>query len=94
MEALGGQAGVTPVRAGLVASLVYRAGATWAPRTVSAGAGALALLANTVPARTRPAQVMAATARAVSDVRVIEGDRGEADVTARCLLSEISRALG
>ena len=92
VEALGGQAGLGPARVRLVAHLTYRPGAEWAPQTVTAGAGVLALLDNTLPARTRPAQVMAVTTRAVSEARILVGDRGEADVTARRLLAELDVA--
>ena len=93
VEALGGTAGEVPTRLALVADLMYRADAEWAPRTLTPGAGALALLSNTVPARTRPAQVLEATTRAVGTAKVIAGDRGEADVTAHALLRELRAAL-
>jgi hypothetical protein len=92
VDVLGGQAATEPVRVALVAALTYRSGAEWAPRELTRGAGALALLGNTVPARTRPAQVLAATSRAVANARVIEGDRSEAGVTARLLLDELQRS--
>lgn len=91
VEELGGEAGLEPMPIALVAALTYRPGATWAPREVTPGAGALALLGNTVPARTRPEQVLAVISKAVAGARVIEGDRGEADVTARLLLDELQR---
>lgn len=87
----GGRAGVVPVRLGLVADLVYREGAAWEPRTLSPGAGALALLSNTVPARSRPAEVLQATTNAIGDARVIAGDRGEAAATAAILLDELAQ---
>lgn len=89
-ESLGGSSGGEAVPAGLIAGLTYRAGAPWSPRTLSAGAGALALLANTVPARTRPAQAMAAVTRAAAGTRVLSGDRGEASETARILLAQLT----
>lgn len=93
VESLGGAAGEGPTRLALVADLMYRADADWAPRTLTPGAGALALLSNTVPARTRPAQVLAAASRAIGSAKVIAGDRGEADVTARLLLDELRQAV-
>jgi hypothetical protein len=45
-----------PVPVGLVVETRYRAGARWSPVALSAGERVLALLANTVPARDRPAE--------------------------------------
>jgi hypothetical protein len=89
VEDLGGRAGLEALPIALIAALTYRSTAEWAPRELTPGAGALALLGNTVPARTRPEQVLAVTSRAVAGARVIEGDRGEADVTARLILQEL-----
>ncbi|MCW2959125.1 MAG: hypothetical protein JWP18_1928, partial [Solirubrobacterales bacterium] len=93
VEALGGAAGTAPIRLGLVTDLMYRSDAEWMPRRLTPGAGALALLSNTVPARTRPAQVLQASTRAIGGARVIAGDRGEADVTAGLLLDELRQAV-
>jgi hypothetical protein len=56
-------------------------------RRLTPGRGALALLAHAVPARTRPAEAMAALRRAVAGATVVEGVRGEADDIAHRLLS-------
>jgi hypothetical protein len=86
VHALGGVAGVEPLRVSLVVVTSYRPGTTWRPQQVSAGRGALALLSNTVPARLRPEQSMKTTSRAVDDAVVLEGERGEAaDIAARLL---------
>lgn len=76
-----------PVRAGLVAITVHVPGAVWDPERRDGGRGALALVENTVPARHRPAQVLAAVSRVVSDAEVLEGPRGEAEATAEALLA-------
>ncbi|MGH9824794.1 MAG: hypothetical protein ACREDR_16315, partial [Blastocatellia bacterium] len=47
VESLGGSRGDGPVPVGLVAVCTYKEGAKWRPRSLSAGQGALALLANT-----------------------------------------------
>jgi hypothetical protein len=44
------------------------------------------LLANTVPARERPAEALRAVRAAASGAVVLEGERGEADATAEQLL--------
>ena len=56
----------------------YRDGARWRPRRLTPGQGVLALLANTVPARDRPAEALAALQRVVSTAPVLKGSRGEA----------------
>ena len=74
------------VPVGLVVVTHYRAGTRWEPRRLSAGDGALALLANTVAAQTRPKEALTATSRAVENAIVLEGDRGEAAEIADALL--------
>lgn len=81
---------------GLVAHLRYEPDAVGIG-PVSRGAGALALLENTVCARSRPLEALDATANAVSDVSVLAGARGEAESVAadlldrlRCSLPELS----
>jgi hypothetical protein len=89
VEAIGGVAGTDPLRLGLIAVTTYRADAEWRPRRLSAGEGAMALLANTVPARERPAETMRAISRAADGAIALESDRGEADAVAPRLLAEL-----
>jgi len=84
-DELGGRLG-GPARLGLIVSTRYRPGAAWNPQTVSTGTGALMLMANTVPARERPEQCLAAIARATATASVVDSDRGEADDVATWLL--------
>ena len=86
-ESLGGRVGEGPLAAGLIAVASYRPGATWSPRRLSAGEGALALLSHTIPARTRPEQALSAVRCAVGDAVVLQGDRGDARETATQLLA-------
>ncbi len=86
VEQLGGQAGTTPLKPAIIAALTYRPGARWQPRVRPRGVGALALLANAVPAKSRPAGTLAATAKAAMGTLVLEGERGDADVTAEHLM--------
>lgn len=67
-----------PVPVGLVLVTHFRLGTRWRPRSLSAGDGALALLANTVTAQTRPKEALHAVSKAVEGAIVLEGDRGEA----------------
>jgi hypothetical protein len=75
-----------PIPVGLVVVTHFRAGTQWRPRRLSAGEGALALLANTVPAQDRPEEALHAVSKAVERAVVLEGDRGEAAEIAGLLL--------
>ena len=79
-----GHAGV-PI--GLVVETRYLPNGKWAPVSLSAGERVLALLANTVPARDRPAEVLAVLARASGGARGFRSDRGSAGKAARTLLA-------
>jgi hypothetical protein len=83
---LGGTTGEGPIPIGLVLVTTYRPGAQWAPRELSSGAGALALLSHTVPAQERPDDTLRAIKLALEDAIVLEGERGEADALAPLLL--------
>lgn len=78
VSTLGGIEGTEPLPVGLVAITQFVPGSQWEPRELSAGEGALALLAHTVPASDRPAESLAAISLAVANAKVLEGDRGEA----------------
>lgn len=78
IEALGGRAGVKPLPVGLVVVSQYTPGARWRPRRLSAGEGALALLANTVSVRRQPQRTLATLHEVVARAPVLEGSRGEA----------------
>jgi|SRR6185503_6245648 len=88
-EELGGRSGIAPLPVGLFAIPEYREGARWRPRTLSTGRGMLALLANTFPIRSRPAQALKAIETAVSRAPVLHGRRGEAEETVEPLLSAL-----
>jgi hypothetical protein len=49
----------------------------------------LALLANTVPARQRPAAALAALRQAVAEASILKGMRGEAEEVAGVLLENV-----
>jgi hypothetical protein len=87
VAALGGIAGVKPQPVGLVAITEYKAGTRWRPRPLSAGESVLALLANTIPARRRPAVVLDTLERVVSTATTLRGMRGEAEQTVDPLLA-------
>lgn len=77
----GDQAG-GPLPVALVVVSAYRAGAEFRPRRLSPGEGALALVANTVPARRVPERMLATLERVVADAQVVSSDRGEAAAVA------------
>ena len=89
VESLGGVAGDTALPVGLIAATTYRPGGEWHPRRLSAGEGAMSMLANTVPARERPQESLRAIRMAVEHAVVLESERGEADVVAPLLLAEL-----
>jgi hypothetical protein len=79
-----------PVKAVVVAT--YSDGASWSPQPLSEGAAVLALLANTVPAQTRPAESLNAATRAVEGAVLQQGQRGDASRIAPVLLDVLRRA--
>ena len=81
------------VPVGLVVETRYHPKARWTPVVLSPGEIVLALLANTVPARDRPAEVLAVLARTAESARGIRSDRGAAARTARALIA-LARELG
>jgi hypothetical protein len=88
-EALGGRTGVKPLPVGLILLSHYKAGATWRPRRLSAGEGALALLANAVPARRQPGRTLAALRPVVLGAQVLKGERGDASEVVETLLDRV-----
>jgi hypothetical protein len=91
IESLGWTAGSEPLPPGMIVVTSYRPGAEWQPRPLSSGELAMALLANAVPARERPAEVLRAISRVADDALAIESERDEADAVAPLLLAELER---
>jgi hypothetical protein len=90
VESLGGRGGEKPLTVGLVVVSNYKEGARWRPRTLSAGEGALEVLANTVPARSRPEDAFSALKQVMPHARTLKGVRGEAREMAEAILRELS----
>jgi hypothetical protein len=88
----GHRVGRGPLPVGMIVLAPYRSGARWRPRSRSAGEGALALLANTVPVRSDPSRALAAIRRTAVDATVLKGARGEASEMARDLLERATSA--
>jgi hypothetical protein len=89
IEEFGAVAGKTPLPIGLVVDTHYCDGARWRPRVVSRGMALLALLNNTVSARSRPTRNMSVLRRAVDNAVALKGVRGDAEVVARSLVSAL-----
>ena len=88
IEMHGGSVGKGPLPVGAIVVTRYEPGAGWRPRLASPGQGVLALLANTVAARRRPAQALRRFSLVAATAPVYRGTRGEADEVARSLLSK------
>jgi hypothetical protein len=83
--------GRLPVPVGLIVETRYRRDGRWAPSQLSPGERVLVLLANTVPARDRPREVLATLSRAAIAARGVRSPRGAAGRTARALI-DLARA--
>jgi hypothetical protein len=79
-------AGTRPLPLGLVVVSRYKSGASWRPRAVSAGHGALALVQNSISVRSRPALALRVFGRALLTAAIVKGVRGEADEAADSIL--------
>jgi hypothetical protein len=88
---LGARTGKKPLPVGLVVMSEYKPGAKWQPRPLSAGQGALALLANTVAARRQPETTFATLRRVVGEAPAIRGVRGEAGEIVDSLLQRMNK---
>jgi hypothetical protein len=89
-EQFGAVRGERPLPVGLVVASEYRPGASWRPRRLSPGCGALELLANTVSARARPAAALSILAPVVRSAPVLKGVRGEVEPVVRKVLDALS----
>jgi hypothetical protein len=87
---LGARVPAGPVPVAMIAITNYAADARWDPRPLEPGRGALALLANAVPARSRTEETLEAVSAATKDARILEGARGDAEETARLMLEELA----
>jgi hypothetical protein len=90
VNTLGGVAGEEPLRISQIIATSYRPDAEWRPRRLTAGESVLALLSHTVPARSRPEQVMRHLTRAVDGAVAIESPRGDSDALAPLLLEQLA----
>jgi hypothetical protein len=92
VASLGGVEGDRPLPVGTIVVSAYTPGVEWCPSTLSTGEGVLAMLANSVAARSKPAEVLRSVTRAVKGATVLKGERGEASSVVTRLLAELSAA--
>lgn len=78
-----------PLRIGLVVVSSFKDGSSWRPRLLSPSRALLALLANTVTARVHPQFALSTLTNALGTAPVLSGNRGEAEETAKTLLSRM-----
>lgn len=86
--------GRDPIRAALVAEVKYDRDAGWQVEPLTAGAGALSLLDNTVAARERPEDALRVMTRVMANARAVRGTRDESTVTAGRLLELVDEIVG
>lgn len=91
VDSLGGVAGDEPLPVGAIVVTTYQRDGVWQPEIGSVGEGAMALLANAVPARERPEHVLRVVSRCAEEALVLKSDRGEAAAVAPQLLAELDR---
>lgn len=89
VEVFGGKAGNQPIPVGLVVQTEYHSGVSWCPREMSSGEAILALLDNTIVARTRPQFALSMLPHVVSGALTLEGKRSEAEEVAKVLLKQL-----
>ncbi|MBI5301004.1 MAG: hypothetical protein HY868_02625 [Chloroflexi bacterium] len=90
VEHFGGQAGDAPLPVGMILVSEYRARAQWRPQRLSPGHGALALVAHTIAARSKPAQMLPIFRQIVTRAPVLKSARGEARHVVDSILNKYS----
>jgi len=91
---LGAAIGSDAIPIAVIAATSFAAGAPWPPPRGSRAAAVLALLGNTVAARSAPGHTMQVLTRAVKGAVLLEGTRPEASLVAASLLEIAERAAG
>lgn len=84
----GAPSGKGPLPVGLVLATTFQADASWNPIELTPAQGALALLANALSARRRPAGTISTLEKAVRHARTVRGKRGEARETVDRVLDQ------
>jgi hypothetical protein len=83
------------VRGGLLVKLLvftaFRKEKQWDPRVISPGEALLSLLANTIPARTRPRFALSVLSRIATEAPGLKGWRGEAEAVVDSVLEWLEK---
>jgi len=90
IAALGGVAGDKPLPVGMILVSEYKENGKWHPREISAGQGAMALLANTVAARLKPEVALPTLQQAVQGATILKSSRGDAKEVVDSVLENLS----
>ena len=90
VDSIGGRVGSGSATVGLVAHLRYDGQTGWCVEDLSPGRAALALIDNTVAARSRPRAMLNAVGQATSSAGAVAGTRGDADEAAHRLLERLA----
>src|SRR3954471_1200874 len=90
VDRIGGRIGCGSAPVGLVAHLRYDGQTGWCVEDLTPGRAALALIDNTVAARSRPRAMLNAVGHATSSAGAVAGTRGDADEAAHRLLERLS----
>lgn len=90
VESLGGSRGGQPLSVALVVVTEYKSGASWRPRRLSPGQGALALLNNTISIQRKPEAALPVLKRVAAQARILKGSRGEAKGVVDFILRSLS----
>lgn len=88
-EELGGEIGLEPLPVGLVAMTQYQKDARWQARLLSPSRAMLAMLDNTVAARTQPEDALKRLQKVALSAKAIKTKRDEADDVVERLLSHM-----
>jgi hypothetical protein len=91
IEEYGGKLGIKALPVGLVVVSQFREGASWRPRRLTAGLGALSLLDNMVAIRRQPEKALPIVRRVLADAVVLKGVRVEAGDLAPKLLAALGQ---
>lgn len=85
-----GRVGREALPVGAVLAVGYREGGVWRPRRLARPQAILALLENTVQARSRAAEAVDLIHRSIGEAEALRGTRGEAAAAAARILDRFS----
>lgn len=92
VEDLGGKAGRKPLPVAIVVISEYKKGAIWRPVELSAGRGALELLAHSISARNQPGVALSTLHKVASRATVLKSKRGEASQVVDSILKRLEKS--